>query len=127
MTVDISNLAIGDYVYRLTVTDNANVSATDTVKVTVIDNFRNYDQPFALYPNPATDIINIRFLSDKAERSELSVYDMAGKMVIAPMVINKPTGAFTVTVNITTLKPGTYVVQVGSFGRKKMTAKFIKL
>ena len=63
MTVNISNLALGEYVYRLTVTDNRNVTATDTVKVTVIDNFRSYTSPVAVYPNPATDVINLRLLN----------------------------------------------------------------
>ena len=127
VNVTVSDLAIGDYVYRLTVRDNKNAVSTATVKVTVIDNFRNYDKPFALYPNPATDVINIRLLSDKAERSEVTVYDMSGKMVLPPAIVNKPTGAFTTTIDITRLKPGTYVVQIASFGKKKMTTKFLKL
>ena len=127
VSINVSNLLIGDYVYRVTVKDNLNATASATVKVTVIDNFRNYDKPVVLYPNPATDIVNIRLLSDKAERSELSVYDMAGKMVLPPVVVNKPTGAFTTTIDVTRLKPGTYIVQIASFGKKKVTTKFLKL
>ncbi len=127
VNVTVSDLVIGDYVYRLTVRDNKNAVSTATVKVSVIDNFRNYDKPFALYPNPATDVINIRLLSDKAERSDLTINDMSGKMVLPPVIVNKPTGAFTTTIDVTRLKPGTYVVQIASFGRKKMTTKFLKL
>ncbi len=126
-TVDISNLAVGDYVYRLTVRDNRNATATDTVKVTVIDNFRNFTNPVVIYPNPATDVINIRLLSDKPGRSQINVYDMNGKRVLPTLSVNKPAGAYSVPVTVTGLTPGTYVVQVSTFGYKKLAATFIKL
>ncbi|MGZ8550407.1 MAG: PKD domain-containing protein, partial [Chitinophagaceae bacterium] len=126
-SVTVSNLQLGDYVFRVTVTDDDNATATTTVKVAVIDNFRNYDQPFVLYPNPAQDIINIRLLTDKASRSQVNIYDMAGKQVLAPVIVNKPVGAFTTSIDVTRLTPGSYVVYITAFGVKKMTTKFIKL
>ena len=127
MTVDVSNLAIGEYVYRLTVRDNRNATSTDTVKVTVIDNFRSFTDPVVIYPNPATDVINVRMLSEKPGRSEINVYDMNGRSVMSPMKISKPAGAFTVPVTVSKLTPGTYVVQISTFGYKKLGATFIKL
>jgi major membrane immunogen (membrane-anchored lipoprotein) len=126
-SIEVSNLQLGDYVYRVTVTDDKNATATTTVKVAVIDNFRNYDKPFAVYPNPAQDIINIRLLSDKPSRSEINIFDMGGKQVLVPVIVNKPVGAFTTSVNVSALKPGSYVVYISAFGVKKMTAKFLKL
>lgn len=126
-TITASNLQIGDYVFRVTVRDNKNASASATVKVTVIDNFRNYDKPFAVYPNPATDIINVRLLHDRAERTEVSVFDIGGRQVLPVSIVDKPAGAFTTSLDVSRLKPGTYVIQVASFGKKKMTTKFIKM
>lgn len=127
MTVNISNLAVGEYVYRLTVRDNRNATATDTVKVTVIDNFRSFATPVVIYPNPATDVINIRLMSEKPGRSEINVYDMNGKRVLPPLQVSKPAGAYSVPVNVSRLLPGSYVVQVSTFGYKKLGATFIKL
>ena len=127
VSITVSNLEIGEYVFRVTVRDNRNGVGTADVKVTVIDNFRSYTTPMALYPNPATDIVNIRLLGDKAERAELSVYDLSGKRVVPPVVVNKPVGAFTTSIDVTRLKPGTYIVQIASFGKKKITAKFLKM
>jgi hypothetical protein len=127
MTVDVSNLAIGEYVYRVTVRDNRNATATDTVKVTVIDNFRNFAESVVIYPNPATDVINIRLLNEKPGRSEINVYDMNGRRVLPTLKINKPAGAYSVPVTVSRLLPGSYVVQVSTFGYKKLGATFIKL
>ena len=126
-TVDISNLAIGEYVYMLTVTDNRNVTATDTVKVTVIDNFRNYTSPVAIYPNPATDVINLRLLNERAGKWFINVYDMNGKKVMPVTNVDKPAGAYSVQVIVSGLKPGTYVIQASTFGFKTLGATFIKL
>ena len=60
-TVDVSNLVVGEYMYRLTVRDNKNATATATVKVIVIDNFRNFTNPVVVYPNPATDVDQYSF------------------------------------------------------------------
>lgn len=127
MTVDVSNLAIGEYVYRLTVRDNRNATSTDTVKVTVIDNFRSFTNPVVIYPNPANDVINIRLMGEKPGRSEINVYDMSGKRVLPPLQVNKPAGAYSVPVTVSRLMPGSYVVQVSTFGYKKLGATFIKL
>ncbi len=126
-TVNISNLKVGEYVYQLTVTDNRNVTATDTVKVTVIDNFRNYTSPFAVYPNPATDVINVRLLNDKSGKWFINVYDMNGRMVMPTTNVDKPAGAYSVQLNVSALKPGSYVIQASTFGFKKLGATFIKM
>lgn len=126
-TVDVSNLLVGEYTYRLTVRDNKNATATSIVKVTVIDNFRNYTASVVVYPNPATEVINIRLMSDKPGRVEVNIYDMSGKAVLSPLMVDKPAGAYSVPVTVSSLKPGTYAVQITTFGYKKISAKFIKL
>ena len=126
MTVDVSNLVVGEYMYRLTVRDNRNATATATVKVIVIDNFRNFTNPVVVYPNPATDVVNIRLLTPKPARVTINVYDMTGKVVLAKMEVNKPAGAYSVPVTVSKLTPGSYVIQVSTFGFKKVATTFIK-
>ncbi len=126
MTVDVSKLLVGEYVYRLTVRDNKNATATATVKVIVIDNFRNFTNPVVVYPNPATDVINVRLLNPKPGRVTITVYDMNGKTVLPKMEVNKPAGAYSVPITVTKLRPGSYVIQVSTFGYKKMATTFIK-
>jgi P2-related tail formation protein len=127
MTVDVSNLLAGEYIYRLTVTDNKNATATATVKVSVIDNFINYTIPVVVYPNPATDVINIRLLNTIPGRVQINVYDITGKTVLPATVVNKPAGAYSLPVTVSGLTPGSYVIRVSTFGRKKMAATFLKL
>jgi Domain of unknown function (DUF4832)/Secretion system C-terminal sorting domain/PKD domain len=126
MTVDVSNLVVGEYMYRLTVRDNRNATATATVKVIVIDNFRNFTNPVVVYPNPATDVVNIRLLTPKPARVTINVYDMTGKAVLPKMEVNKPAGAYSVPVTVSKLTPGSYVIQVSTFGFKKVATTFIK-
>jgi hypothetical protein len=52
---------------------------------------------------------------------------MNGKRVLSPVSVNKPAGAYSVPVTVTSLTPGTYVVQITTFGYKKIGATFIKL
>ena len=92
-----------------------------------VDNFRNFTNPVVIYPNPATEVINIRMLNEKPGRSEINVYDMNGKRVIAPITVNKPAGAYSVAVTVSQLLPGSYVVQISTFGYKKIAATFIKM
>jgi P2-related tail formation protein len=127
VTVDVSNLLVGEYMYRLTVRDNKNATATATVKVIVIDNFRNFTNPVVVYPNPAQDVINIRLQNPKPGRVTINVYDMTGKIVLPKMEVNKPAGAYSVPVTVSRLMPGSYVIQVSTFGYKKMATTFIKL
>jgi hypothetical protein len=47
--------------------------------------------------------------------------------VLTPIEVNKPAGAYSVPVTVSRLTPGTYVVQISTFGYKKIAATFIKL
>ena len=125
--ITISNLLAGDYVYKLTIKDNRNAIASDTVRIAVADNFRNYDKAFAVYPNPAQDVINIRLLNEKAGKSQIDIFDMSGQKVLASTSVTKPAGAFTVTIPVSQLRPGSYVVGITTIGYKRISTNFLKL
>jgi hypothetical protein len=52
---------------------------------------------------------------------------MSGKVVLPTMMVNKPAGAYSVSVSVKGLPPASYVIQVSTFGYKKMATTFIKL
>jgi hypothetical protein len=124
-TVDVSNLVIGEYVYRLTVRDNKNATATATVKVIVIDNFRNFTTPIVVYPNPTTDVVNVRLLNPKPGRVTINVYDMSGKAVLPTMLVNKPAGSYSVPVSVVGLTPAGYVIQVSTLVTRKWRRRLL--
>jgi len=126
--VTVSDLVAGEYEYILTVRDNRNAVANDTVKVIVIDNFQGRGQTLVLFPNPAEgSTTNLRVLSEKPGYLSVNIYDMTGRRIQSPVVVNKPQGAYTVTLDVSKLRPGNYVVEAVFDGQnKKVTTKLIK-
>jgi hypothetical protein len=125
--VTISGMIAGDYEYTLTVRDDRGATDVDTLKVSVIDNFAGFGQTQALYPNPANDQTNLRILFQKGGILRINIYDMRGKSVLPSMIVEKPEGPHTVQLNISRLRPGTYVVEtVMVEARKRLTTKLLK-
>ena len=70
---------------------------------------------------------NLRVLSEKPGYLSVNIYDMTGRRIQSPVVVNKPQGAYTVTLDVSKLRPGNYVVEAVFDGQnKKVTTKFIK-
>ena len=63
----------------------------------------NLDTSLLIYPNPATDIINI---SSTKPITKIKVFDMSGKQILKVLNTNK--------INITSLKPGLYLLRISS-------------
>ncbi|MCK5442021.1 MAG: T9SS type A sorting domain-containing protein [Maribacter sp.] len=59
---------------------------------------------FKLYPNPVFDDV-VYIKTDKNARKEIAVYDVFGKVVLTDRILNT-------ALNISTLVPGVYVLQV---------------
>ena len=95
----------------LTVTDSMGCVARDTV---VIDttcgrtlSVKNENNPieFSIYPNPATDIINLKFKNLNSENLNYSILDISGKVVEKEQLrIDKR------TINVSTLAKGCYIL-----------------
>ncbi len=65
----------------------------------------------ALYPNPATEIINYEFGIDNSADIEVKIFDITGQMVFSKPD-NVGPGRQKVVVNISTLNPGIYFVRL---------------
>lgn len=63
---------------------------------------------FALFPNPATDILNVSFQENI--NKEYTIYDMAGRYVLSGTVNNEDK----TQINISTLRSGTYILKIGA-------------
>jgi hypothetical protein len=73
---------------------------------------------FSLYPNPATDYLNIS-ISNNEEISNASIYDLNGRLV-KNVKVSKG------SINIQYLAKGTYILTLKNSQGKKFSAKFIK-
>ena len=66
---------------------------------------------FAVYPNPVKNKLTVYVNAENSSRTELSMIDITGRTLLKqPVQINK--GVNTISVNIPTLPPGTYIVKV---------------
>jgi hypothetical protein len=75
-----------------------------------------------LYPNPATDHVDIQFNSRNQESLSVEIYDMKSVMVYAHYF---PAGQET-RIHIGQLQKGAYIVRISN-GRKTSTSRLIKL
>jgi hypothetical protein len=128
--VALSNLQAGEYDFQLTVTDNAGISSTSTMKLTVEqglaqnNNLSSSDR-FIVYPNPAHDVTTARITSQVTGTVKITVYDMNGRQVLVAQTV-KMDDVVNKTLNISSLASGMYTVQITIGNKKTMVTKFIK-
>ena len=121
----VTNLVAGQYLFRLTVTDNNGATSVDSVKVSVVSNLRSASSSLMLYPNPARSVINLRLINDATGAMKISIVDMAGRtaMVIST---NKPQTFYNEPINISTLQSGFYAIQIVIGTQTVVIGKFLK-
>ena len=79
---------------------------------------------FAIYPNPATDILNVSFALNNSEQTQVNVLDISGK-VINQVNLGTVNGKTNVSVSLEELSKGVYFIElVNSEG--KQIKKFVK-
>ncbi len=117
----------GDYIFQLTVTDNLNATAKDTITIAVVNNFRTFTGDMMLYPNPASNQITLNLYNEKYSKAKIIIYDMSGSKVLPPINLNNASPLFTKTINISHLMPGVYQVEVIFDYKERITSKFIKI
>ena len=89
---------------------------------TNVDEFALLNQTHLLvYPNPATDVLNINISNSSFKNSEVVVYNISGAEVIKTNMAN--TNA---QLNIETLSNGVYFVKVSNQNGFNKTVKFVK-
>jgi hypothetical protein len=131
--VTVSNLLAGEYDFQLTVTDNAGMTSTATMKLTVeaanttssADNVITSTDRFIVYPNPAHDVTTLSITSQVTGTVKIAIFDMNGRQVLAAQ-LEKPDVVATKTLNISSLASGMYTVQISIGNKKTMVTKFIK-
>ncbi|MDA3867503.1 MAG: T9SS type A sorting domain-containing protein [Salinivirgaceae bacterium] len=65
-----------------------------------------------MYPNPATDVLNIQLSAKITEKVTVNVIDLQGRVVSSIKQITEIEGANRIAIDVQTLKPGTYIVNV---------------
>jgi hypothetical protein len=144
--ITVKDLAIGEYIFKLTVTNSQGVKASDEVKVTVVDGTKGFAQ-MDLFPNPASDVINAKISSDSIGVVVLNIYDLNGKAVkkmeLSKQLVdnlrqqvqrrdvnnvqpNTTLSYFTLPVNIASLAKGVYILETIIDKRTRVTSKFVK-
>ena len=144
--ITVKDLEIGEYIFKLTVTNSRGVKASDEVKVIVVDGSNGYAQ-MDLYPNPASDMINAKISSDSIGVVVLNIYDLNGRAVkkveLSKQLVdnlrqqvqrrdvnntqpNTTQSYFTLPVNIASLAKGIYILETIIDRRTRVTSKFVK-
>lgn len=77
---------------------------------------------FKVYPNPAENLLNIAFSSEKMQPTHYFIFDLSGRLILS---FENDSRQRVHQLNIDTLAPGTYILTIDSHGNK-FNQKFIK-
>ena len=117
--VDLKNNAE----YQFTITDDAKTKDDNRFEVifsnnsTSIENISNTSSTLSVYPNPATDVLNIS-VSNGTKVNNVNIYNVSGKLVTTAKVTANQ-------INISELNNGVYFIEVLT-ENGKLTTKFVK-
>jgi GEVED domain/Secretion system C-terminal sorting domain len=93
--------------YRLRVVDRDN-----TGKYSAVRSVRNEGlADVAIYPNPVNDVMTVSITADKAERGEMIIADISGKIVYT-RTLNIAQGDNKLPVNVSNMASGAYIIKV---------------
>ena len=112
-----NNVAAGKVYYRLKQVDKDGVFKYSDIAVADIKNGLS----LSVYPNPTSDILNVE-IGDE-DTNELQVLNTNGQVVLSYKVV---AGESSKSLNIASLKPGTYILQKIVNGSAKEAQKFIR-
>lgn len=74
---------------------------------------------FSVYPNPSSDVLNLKFNSNNINIVSAEVYDITGRLILSENVSNE-------IIDIKSITTGTYVLMVKDENGNQFTQKFIK-
>ncbi len=114
-------LTAGDYSVTATNSNGCSASATQTINVNVCTGIVELTGSLvSIYPNPATEQINIKLDASFINNATIEVYDVNGKMLLSEKVLAENT-----SIVITTLSNGIYTLKIVC-DSKKIVHRFIK-
>jgi hypothetical protein len=85
------------------------------------DLLKNVSTNISVYPNPATDVLNININNSSFKNSEVVVYNISGVEVLKTNMANS-----SAQLNIENLSNGVYLVKVTNQNGFNKTVKFVK-
>jgi hypothetical protein len=145
-TTWIRNMVVGTYVYRLTITDNSGNTATDDVTITVSTsapgittragneangqsvtelNSIAIAEKLNIYPNPVVSSLNIRWSGLQRGNATIKIIDAGGR-IVKTISVKKEQTDFNTNVEVSTLVPGLYMIQIQSQNGKPLNTQFLK-
>ncbi len=74
---------------------------------------------FSIYPNPASDMLNIQMGEQAASIKSVQVFDLMGRLVLSPQLLDD-------SFSVKNLSVGTYVLVIKTVDGKEATQKFLK-
>jgi hypothetical protein len=122
--IQLTNLMLGEYVFRLKVTDNSGATATATVKV-IVKNPNGEGVYCNVYPNPVRTILYIQYVNNATGSVRLALYD-GNKRYLWGKTVTKSSVILNETIDMSRYRPGTYYLEV-IMGSNKITKKIVKL
>ncbi|MBC7552516.1 MAG: T9SS type A sorting domain-containing protein [Taibaiella sp.] len=89
---------------------------TQKAGVNAVNDVNNNKAGLTLYPNPASEIINIKFTLENAADARLSVFDLTGRTVATIPGNKLNSGINNINVPVSSLPDGIYLVQLQAAG-----------
>jgi alkaline phosphatase D len=99
---------------RIEVPNTANVSENNTIDL------------LGIYPNPATDKINVHFQSLEDGLHHIEIRDLNGKVVLSNDKFTSGSSSSIAILDLSQLQAGTYLLYIESASGRIETARFIK-
>lgn len=85
---------------------------TYDITITGINPFLAANTSISVYPNPATDFINIQFSLKEAAKADVKIFDLNGRLVLVQSSQSKISGTQNLKVSLASLPPNTYFVRL---------------
>lgn len=102
---------------------NANITKVLTYASTEDINKNTIE--YQLYPNPTSELVNLAFNLTETKDVNIQIYTMDGK-VVADKTLNNISGQQNISLDITGLTAGTYLVSVNADGRSHIKMLSVK-
>ena len=81
---------------------------------------------FSIYPNPVTDYLNIEFKTSDKNLIGITIVNQQGLILRSTKPVARPSGKWSESINISSYKPGVYLVRITINGNIS-TKRFIKI
>jgi parallel beta-helix repeat protein len=123
----VADLVTGTYEFDLVVTDDdGDIDKKSVVVIVKNSSNRRLIPEVSVYPNPASNMVNIKINSDVEGRTTITFIDINGRPALTDVFV-KGYGSYSRQVNIGRLPKGTYTVLIQVDQTEKVVKKLIKL